>query len=117
MKGRLPGGSRLPVVDQAQGDSHGKKKATVTQIGLEVHREFSLASGRDGATQRIILRQRLKHADREQLRERLLHWPQGVPVILEATFGWGWMSDLAASQTERSVPSYSIPRGQGGTSD
>jgi transposase len=39
------------------------------------------------------LRQRLEHADRAGLRARLAQWPAGTPVILEGTFGWGWMAD------------------------
>ena len=27
------------------------------------------------------------------LRQALTAWPQGVPVVMEATFGWGWLSD------------------------
>jgi len=65
---------------------------TVTQIGLDVHRKFSIATARD-ASQRILWRQRLEHADRNQLKKRFASWPRGTPVILEATFGWGWMSD------------------------
>ena len=64
----------------------------VTQIGLDCHRKFSRVSARDAAG-RIVWRQRLEHADRQRLRERLRTWPSGVPVVLEGTFGWGWLSD------------------------
>jgi transposase len=96
-----------------------KKKLTVTQIGLDVHRKFSLASGRDGRTQQIVWRERLEHADRDQLRARLSRWPQGVAVVLEGTFGWGWMSDelLAAGldphlSSSRKTASWRKERGQ-----
>lgn len=65
---------------------------TVTQIGLDSHRRFSRVSARDSSG-RVVWRQRLEHADRSALREALSAWPQGVPVVLEATFGWGWLSD------------------------
>jgi len=72
----------------------------VTQIGLDVHKNFSLASLRDG-TGRVVARERLDHADRQALRNRLSHWPEGTPVILEGTFGWGWLSDeLLASRLD-----------------
>ena len=65
---------------------------TVTQVGLDVHRKFSTASLRDGSG-RVLARERLEHADLTELDRRLARWPAGTPVVLEATFGWGWMSD------------------------
>jgi len=41
----------------------------------------------------VVWRQRLEHGDRVTLREQLRSWPEGTPVILEGTFGWGWLSD------------------------
>ena len=64
----------------------------VTQIGLDVHRNFSLASLRDGSS-KVIARERLEHADRSLLRKRISSWPPATPVILEGTFGWGWICD------------------------
>jgi|SRR5208282_1934956 len=64
----------------------------VAQVGLDVHRKFSSASLRD-ASGKVIARERLDHVDRQKLRERITQWPRGTPVILEATFGWGWLSD------------------------
>ncbi len=69
-----------------------KTRANVTQIGVDSHRKFSKVTGRD-AEGRVVWRQRLEHADRAALRERLRQWPKGVPVVLEGTFGWGWLSD------------------------
>lgn len=64
----------------------------LSSIGLDCHRNFSLASAREESG-RIAWRQRLDHADRASLKEELAKWPAGTPVILEGTFGWGWMSD------------------------
>lgn len=72
-----------------------KDMKTVLQIGLDSHRRFSRATARD-ASGRIVWRQRLDHGDREGLREALSAWPRGVVVALEATFGWGWLSDELA---------------------
>jgi len=72
-----------------------KTKSKVTQIGLDSHRTFSKVTARD-AGNRIVWRQRLEHKDRGELREELRSWPKGTPVILESTFGWGWMSDELA---------------------
>jgi transposase len=59
---------------------------------LDNHKNFSRLTGRDAAG-KIVLRQRLEHKDRQALREDLQRLPAGTPVVLEGTFGWGWMSD------------------------
>jgi transposase len=60
---------------------------------MDVHYKFSNVTFRDQAG-RVVRRERLKHPGRDQLRKRLSRWPQGVPIVLEASFGWGWLSDL-----------------------
>src|SRR5262245_18653426 len=65
---------------------------TVTQIGVDCHRVFSDASARDVHGE-LVWREQLRHEDRQQLRQQLRRWPGGVPVVLEGTFGWGWLSD------------------------
>src|SRR5438552_675714 len=64
---------------------------TVINMGLDCHRRFSQISARDERG-KIVWRQRLEHADRAELRQRLAQWPK-VPVVIEASFGWGWISD------------------------
>jgi len=68
------------------------KDETVRQIGVDCHRKFSTVSARDGMG-RIMWRDRLEHEDRRPLRRRLRTWPEGTPIVLEATFGWGWLAD------------------------
>jgi len=63
----------------------------VTHMGLDCHKNFSRVTARDERG-RVVWRGRLEHADRPALREELSRWPK-VPVVLEGTFGWGWMSD------------------------
>lgn len=73
---------------------------SVSRIGLDCHRTFSVATARD-AQCRVVWRQRLQHADRVGLRAKLSKWPAGTPVVLEGTFGWGWMCDeLTACRLE-----------------
>ena len=69
-----------------------KKDRMVAQIGLDSHRKFSSVTAR-GEDNRIVWRQRLEHWNRDEVRERLQSWPVGTPVILEGTFGWGWLAD------------------------
>lgn len=66
--------------------------ASVRQIGCDCHRRFSTVTARDEHN-RVVWRERLDHRDRQQLRGKLQKWPRGTPVVLEATFGWGWLSD------------------------
>ena len=61
--------------------------------GMDVHYKFSNVTFRDSAGN-IVRRERLDHPGRDQLRERIGRWPKGMPVVLEASFGWGWLSDL-----------------------
>jgi len=67
-------------------------ETSVSQIGLDSHRKFSKVTARnsDGT---VAWRQRLDHVDRIEMREQLESWPKGTPVVLEGTFGWGWLSD------------------------
>lgn len=72
----------------------------VSHIGCDLHKKFTVATARDHQN-RLVWRQRLEHADRRQLRERLASWPKGTPVIFEASFGWGWFADeVRAAQLE-----------------
>jgi transposase len=70
-----------------------KPYASVACAGVDVHYKFSTVTFRDGAG-RVVARERLEHADRAALRRQVGRWPKGMPVVLEASFGWGWLSDL-----------------------
>jgi transposase len=70
-----------------------KITSNVACAGMDVHYKFSNVTFRD-ASGKVISRQRLEHPDRKQLTERLSRWPTGIPVVMEASFGWGWLSDL-----------------------
>lgn len=67
--------------------------ASVVAAGVDVHYQFSTVAFVD-ARSRVVHRERLEHRDRVALRARLSQWPAGLPVVLEASFGWGWLSDL-----------------------
>lgn len=75
-------------------------RATVVQIGLDVHKTFSTVTAR-GPEGKVVWRQRLNHRERAGLRKQLRSWGKGIPVVLEGTFGWGWLCDeLAAAELE-----------------
>ena len=70
-----------------------KINSNVACAGMDVHYKFSNVTFRDSSG-KVVSRQRLDHPDRKQLVERINLWPKGAPVVLEASFGWGWLSDL-----------------------
>jgi transposase len=59
---------------------------------LDVHYKFSSVTLRDAAG-RVVVREKLRHEDRAALRQQVSRWPRGTPVVLEASFGWGWLAD------------------------
>jgi len=65
-------------------------------MGWDGHKTFSRVSGRD-ASGAVVWRERVEHRDLRALRQQLRRWPRGIPVVLEATFGWGWMTDELAA--------------------
>jgi transposase len=60
---------------------------------MDVHYKFSTVTFRDEAG-RVVRRERLEHPQRDLLREQMNRWPKGLPIVMEASFGWGWLSDL-----------------------
>lgn len=67
--------------------------ARVAGAGVDVHYEFSKVALVD-VEGRLVSRQRLEHRDRQALRQALSGWPGGMTAVMEASFGWGWLSDL-----------------------
>jgi hypothetical protein len=69
-----------------------RTKNSVSHVGWDIHRVFSKVTARD-RNNRVLWRRKLDHRDRSALRAQLRCWRAGTPVILESTFGWGWISD------------------------
>ena len=65
--------------------------------GLDVHYKFSSVTMRD-AEANIVRRERLAHRDRARLRQVLSSWPKDVPLVMEASFGWGWLAQEMKEQ-------------------
>lgn len=64
----------------------------IAYIGLDNHKDFSEVTARSENNE-IVLRRRLNHHDRQQMYQVMTQWPPNTPVILESSFGWGWMAD------------------------
>ena len=69
-----------------------KRYGSVAYGGMDVHRKFSNATLRD-ARGEVVSRERLDHVDRRKLREHVARWPKGTLLVMEASFGWPWLSD------------------------
>lgn len=67
--------------------------ASVEAVGMDVHYKFSTVTMRDACGQ-VVRRERLDHRDRPALRQVLGRWAAAAPIVLEASFGWGWLADL-----------------------
>lgn len=68
----------------------------LASVGWDSHRAFSSATLWDEQA-KIMERRRIEHADRDSMRKLLASWPAGTPVVLEGTFGGGWISDELAA--------------------
>jgi len=66
---------------------------SVASIGMDVHYKFSTVVMRS-VEGKVVRRERLEHPDRGTLRAVLAGWPQEVPCVLEASFGWAWLTDV-----------------------
>ena len=67
--------------------------ASVRAGGMDVHSKFTTVTMRDDQG-KVVRRERLDHRDRVKLRAVLSHWPPEAPMVMEASFGWGWLADL-----------------------
>lgn len=65
--------------------------ATVASVGVDVHYKSSTVCMVDSQAKTVV-RETLDHSDRQALRRLLRQWPR-VPIVMEASFGWGWLAD------------------------
>jgi hypothetical protein len=70
-----------------------KMKTSISTAGVDVHYKFSKVALCDERGQ-LVRRERLDHVDRDALRRRWSQWPANLTAVMEASFGWGWLSDV-----------------------
>ena len=70
-----------------------KQYANVASAGMDVHRKFSNVTLRD-AQGDVVVREKIKHEDSEDLQCWFSQWPTGLDVVLEASFGWAWLTGV-----------------------
>jgi transposase len=74
-----------------------KVLSNVSQAGLDSHRTFGALTARDGQG-KIVTRMKLDYVNRQVLGRQLSQLPPGTPVIVEGSFGWGWLCDELAER-------------------
>jgi transposase len=67
---------------------------TVAVLAMDIHKKFSKAVAMDDK-QRILDEWRIDHGDREVMAEFFSHFQGGTHVVMEATFNWPWIADVA----------------------
>ena len=72
-----------------------KVLSTVTQTGLDNHQKFGNLTARD-AQKNVVTRMTLDYTNRRAMAKLLAQLPPGTPVIVESSFGWGWLCDELA---------------------
>lgn len=66
-------------------------------IGMDIHRKFSTVCHMDEGGQ-ILSERKLWHDEPEQMVRFFRESPAGTQVVMEATVGWMWISDLIEKQ-------------------
>lgn len=69
-----------------------KVLSNVTQAGLDCHRKFGNLTVRD-AQKNVVSRMKLDYTHLQGVARQLSQLPAGTPVIVESSFGWGWICD------------------------
>ena len=67
---------------------------SVAVIPMDIHKKFSKAVVMDDEAG-IIEEERVGHKDHQEMQEFFGQFEAGTPVVMEATFNWPWISDLA----------------------
>jgi len=66
-------------------------------VGIDIHRKFSQVCLMDDKGV-ILVEKRFEHADPQRITDFFEGIPAGTPVVMEATCGWMWLSDLLERQ-------------------
>lgn len=70
--------------------------STVAVVAMDIHKKFSKAVALD-AEARVVAESRVTHEDHAPMRAFFGSLPAGMSVVMEATFNWPWISDVAES--------------------
>lgn len=66
-------------------------------VALDIHRDFSRALAVNKELE-VLSDDRISHDTRDHLNQYFLRFGRGTDVVMEATFNWPWIADLAAAR-------------------
>jgi len=67
---------------------------TVAVVGMDLHKEFSKAVTMT-ADGKVIESRNIHHGTREEMAKYFDEFESGTDVVMEASFNWPWIADLA----------------------
>ena len=68
--------------------------SSVAVVALDLHKKFSRAVVMDPGGE-VLDDRKVSHADRAEMERFFREFEQGTDVVMEATFNWPWVADLA----------------------
>jgi len=69
--------------------------SSVAVVALDLHKKFSRAVVMDPGGE-VLDDRRVSHSDRAEVERFFREFERGTDVVMEATFNWPWVADLAA---------------------
>jgi transposase len=67
---------------------------SIAVVPMDIHKKFSVATPMTGEGE-VVKKIKIAHGDKDQMREFFRQFPEGTDVVMEATFNWPWIADLA----------------------
>ena len=67
----------------------------VAVVGMDIHKLFSKAVVLEKGTRKVLDQRVVSHEGKSFMQKFLGEFAAGTPVVLEATFNWPWITDVA----------------------
>jgi len=67
---------------------------SVAVVPLDIHKKFSVAAPMTWEG-KVLQKVRIAHGDKGLMRNFFRQFPEGTDVVMEATFNWPWVADMA----------------------
>jgi len=67
---------------------------SIAVVPMDIHKKFSMATPMTGEGE-VVNKIKIQHGDKDEMREFFRQFAEGTDVVMEATFNWPWIADLA----------------------